>query len=161
MERAGHRLIVVQFQGDDLVPVNGAFGKVEPDSEGLSRGLVPLAVRVIVILITAAGITAVGAQSMVSVWVSAPEVPALVAVSPSFTLTMVLSAATVGATLARSESGPCTLTVELDGPSGKVQSKLPLPVMGSNDAFDRSPLAQQRWLTRLKVSSLGSDVVKL
>ncbi len=80
---------------------------------------------------------------------------------------------TVGATLltvttiesvllaALSESWTWTLTVELAGPSGNVQSKLPAPVTALKAAFDRLPPPPQLSLTRLNVSTPGSLVVKL
>ncbi len=72
------------------------------------------------------------------------------------------SSVTVGATLAidtvcvavlpasPSESVACTETVELAGPSGKVQSKLPLVFVF--DAFDFVPFAPQLVATEVTVS---------
>ncbi len=80
---------------------------------------------------------------------------------------------TVGATLATatvtesvsaapSESLTVTLTVELAGPSGKVQSKLPAPVVALNVSEpDWVPLAPQSVSSRTNVSSPGSVTVKL
>src|SRR3972149_6439579 len=60
--------------------------------------------------------------------------------------------------LAASESATCTDTVELAGPSGKVQSKLPAPAAAGKLGVGRRALAPQLWLTRLKVSAPGSLV---
>ena len=79
-----------------------------------------------------------------------------------------LMKATVGATFAietswvavlpasPSESVACTETVELAGPSGKVQSNE--PEVSLFEAFDFVPLAPQLVATELTVSTPGSEI---
>jgi hypothetical protein len=90
-------------------------------------------------------------------------------VLPSFAAVGPLSV-TVGATLAivtvrlslslpPSPSLMVTLTVLLAGPSGKVQSKLPAPVVGLKAPFESVPLAPHVSVSRLNVSEPGSLTV--
>src|SRR2546428_506796 len=60
---------------------------------------------------------------------------------------------------APSESATCTVTSLEAGPSGKVQSKLPAPVVGSKAGLDRTPLVPQLVLTSVNVSWPGSLVL--
>ena len=56
-------------------------------------------------------------------------------------------------------SATATLTMVIFGPSGKVQSKLPAPVLGSKLELDKTPPTPQLSLLRVKVSAPGSLTV--
>src|SRR6266511_2581627 len=96
----------------------------------------------------------------VFVWPSsALEAPERTTCGATLAIATVIVAVLDGAS---SESLTCTVASELAGPSGKVQSKLPAPLVALKVAGASSePFAPQLTLTRVNVSSPGSLVVKV